>query len=152
MEEGRRPYHGGVPAWVIWMLLAAAFTAGEVMTTGFLLGFLAIAAVLGALAALVGLGVELQVTAFIVGSVASLAVLRPIARRHLRAPAQIRTGAAALVGTQATVIERVHADGGSVRLRGEVWSARPYDDSVAIEPGTRVEVLKIRGATALVSE
>lgn len=134
------------------MLVAAAFTAGEVVTTSFLLGFLAVASVLAAVVALAGLGIELQLLAFILGSVASLAVVRPIARRHLRPPAQIRTGAAALVGCQATVIERVHADGGSVKLRGEVWSARPLDESEAIEPGTRVDVVQIRGATALVSE
>jgi membrane protein implicated in regulation of membrane protease activity len=39
-----------------------------------------------------------------------------------------------------------------VKIGGEVWSARAYDDDHVIEPGARVEVLKIDGATALVSE
>jgi membrane protein implicated in regulation of membrane protease activity len=45
----------------------------------------------------------------------------------------------------------VSADGGRVRLGGEVWSARTYgDDDAVFEPGSRVDVLKIEGATALV--
>jgi membrane protein implicated in regulation of membrane protease activity len=79
-------------------------------------------------------------------------VLRPIARRHLRTPPSIRTGTAALVGGSATVLERVDGNGGQVRIGGEVWSARAYDTDDSFEPGARVEVMKIEGATALVAE
>jgi membrane protein implicated in regulation of membrane protease activity len=79
-------------------------------------------------------------------------VLRPIAARHLRTPARIRTGSAALVGSKALVLERVDADGGQVKIGGEIWTARAFDDEAVIEPGARVEVLKIDGATALVAE
>jgi membrane protein implicated in regulation of membrane protease activity len=134
------------------MLLAAALAVGEVFTLSFLLGPLAIAAALAGLGALLGLGAALQLVVFIVATVASLVVLRPIARRHLRSPVAIRTGTAALVGSTATVVERVDANGGMVRLGGEMWTARPYDGTQVIEPGARVDVLKIQGATALVSE
>lgn len=134
------------------MVVAALLGVGEVFTLSFVLGPLALAAAAGGLAALAGAGLVLQFVAFIVAALASLALLRPIARRHLRAPARLRTGSAALVGSSATVVERVNADGGMVRLGGEVWTARPYDETVVIEPGTKVEVLKIQGATALVSE
>ena len=66
---------------------------------------------------------------FVAGSVASLLVLRPIARSHLRQPPQMRTGTAALVGAQAVVVERVDADGGRVKIGGEVWSARALDET-----------------------
>jgi membrane protein implicated in regulation of membrane protease activity len=141
-----------VPGWVIWMLVAAALAGGEMLTLGLFLGPLALAAILAALVALGGGSVELQAAAFIAGSVASLAIVRPIARRHLHTPAQIRTGAAALIGQRAVVLETVDADGGLVKIGGEVWTARPYDEDHVIEPGTRVEVLKIEGATALVAE
>jgi membrane protein implicated in regulation of membrane protease activity len=111
-----------------------------------------IAAVTAAIVALAGGGVALQWVVFIAMSAASVLVLRPIARRHLRTPAQLRTGTAALVGAPAVVIDRVDRDGGTVRLAGEVWSARSFDEDHAFEPGARVEVLKIDGATALVHE
>ena len=141
-----------MPAWVIWTIVAAALAAGEIFTLGFFLGPIALAAVAAALVAALGGGIAFQVAAFIVGSLASLAILRPIVRRHLRTPAQLRTGTAPLVGTTALVLERVHRDGGRVRIGGEVWSARSFDETQVIEPGARVEVLEIKGATALVSE
>jgi membrane protein implicated in regulation of membrane protease activity len=138
--------------WVWWMIAAGVLAVGEIATLGFFLGPIAIAAVTAAIVALVGGGLALQWIVFIVMSLASLLVLRPIATRHLRTPAQLRTGTAALVGSQAVVLERVDRDGGQVKLAGEIWSARSYDEDESFEPGARVEVLKIDGATALVAE
>ena len=84
--------------------------------------------------------------------IASLLILRPIARSHLHMPPLTRTGTAALVGARATVLQRVDADGGRVRIGGEEWSARAYINDQVLEPGARVEVAKIEGATALVYE
>ena len=138
--------------WVIWMVAAGALAAGEIFTMGFFLGPIAIAAVLAAAVALAGGGVVLQLLAFSAAAIASVGLLRPIARRHLRTPARLRTGTAALVGARAVVLERVDADGGAVKIGGEVWTARSYDEDSVLEPGQRVDVMKIDGATALVAE
>jgi membrane protein implicated in regulation of membrane protease activity len=138
--------------WVWWMIAAGVLAVGEIATVSFFLGPIAVAAALAALVAALGLAVEGQIAVFVGASLASLLLVRPIARRHLRTPAQLRTGTAALVGTRAVVLERVDADGGSVKIGGEVWSARSFDEDQAFEPGARVEVLKIEGATALVAE
>ena len=141
-----------MPGWAVWLIVAALLAGGEVLTSGFILGPLALAAVLAGLAALVGLGVVFQLLVFIAAAVASVLLLRPIAVRHLRAPARIRTGTAALVGSRAVVVERVDDVGGRVKIGGEVWSARAFMDGEVMEPGARVEVAKIEGATALVFE
>jgi membrane protein implicated in regulation of membrane protease activity len=138
--------------WVWWMIAAGLLAVGEIFTLSFFLGPISVAAVSAAIVALVGLGLGVQWVVFIAVSLASLAVLRPIARRHLRTPAQIRTGTAALIGSRALVLERVDGDGGQVKIGGEIWSARSFDDDHVFEQGARVEVLKIEGATALVSE
>ena len=138
--------------WVWWMIAAGVLAVGEIATLGFFLGPIAVAAVAAAIVALVGGGLAVQWIVFIAMSLASLLVLRPIATRHLRTPARLRTGTAALVGSQAVVIELVDRDGGQVKLAGEVWSARSYDEDESFEPGARVEVMKIDGATALVAE
>src|ERR671934_782648 len=139
--------------WVIWAIVAVALAIGEILTPGlFFLGPVALAAVAAAVAALVGAAVWLQLVVFIAGSVASVGVLRPIARRHVHMPAMLRTGAAALEGAHAVVLQRVDASGGRVRIGGEEWSARAYMEDQVFEPGTRVEVAKIEGATALVYE
>jgi membrane protein implicated in regulation of membrane protease activity len=138
--------------WVLWMVAAGLLAVGEMFSLSFFLGPVAVAAVTAAIVALAGGGLALQWVVFIAMSAASLAVLRPIARRHLRTPMQLRTGTAALIGAPAIVLERVDGLGGQVKIAGEIWSARSFDEDQAYEPGTRVEVLKIDGATALVAE
>jgi membrane protein implicated in regulation of membrane protease activity len=142
-----------MPGWVIWSIVAVLLALGELATPGlFFLGPVALAAIPAGIVALVGGAAWMQVLAFILGSLASLGVLRPIARAHLRMPALIRTGTAALVGARALVLERVDRNGGRVRIGGEEWSARAYMDDQVLEPGAHVEVAKIEGATALVYE
>jgi membrane protein implicated in regulation of membrane protease activity len=141
-----------VPDWVIWVILAALLAVGEVMTLSFLLGLFALAAVLAGVVAALGGGLVIQLLVFIVASLASVVLIRPVAKRHLRTPARIRTGTAALVGAKAVVTERVDDLGGQVKIGGEVWSARAFMEGQVIEPGVRVEVARIEGATALVVE
>ena len=141
-----------MPEWVLWAIAASALAAGEIFTLGFFLGPIAIAAAIAAVAAAAGVAVEIQVALFAICSVASLAFIRPIAKRHLRTPARLKSGTAALVGARAVVLERVDADRGQVKIGGEVWTARAYDEDDVFEPGARVDVMKIDGATALVSE
>jgi len=140
-------------AWVLWAVLAVALAVGEIFTPGlFFLGPVALAAIAAGIVALAGIGGAVQLIVFIVVALASVAVLRPIARAHIKVPPLLRTGTAALVGAKAVVVQRVDSDGGRVRLGGEEWSARAYLDDQVLEPGTRVEVAKIEGATALVYE
>ena len=135
------------------MIVAAFLGAGELATPGlFVLGPVALAALLGALVSGLAAPVWLQLVVFIAASVASLAVLRPIARAHIRLPAIARTGTDALVGRKALVVRRVDAVGGRVRIGGEEWTARPYLDGAVLEEGAQVEVVEIEGATALVME
>jgi membrane protein implicated in regulation of membrane protease activity len=142
-----------VPGWIIWAVLAVVLALGELVTPGlFFLGPVALAAVPAGIVALVGGPAWLQVLVFILGSLGTLGILRPIARAHLHLPALTRTGTAALVGARALVLERVDVNGGRVRIGCEEWSARAYMDDQVLEPGTRVEVAKIEGATALVYE
>jgi|SRR4051812_7069060 membrane protein implicated in regulation of membrane protease activity len=142
-----------MPDWVIWILVAVLLALGELATPGtFFLVLVALAAIPAAVVAMIGGPAWLQVLVFIAGSLGSIAVLRPIARAHLRMPALTRTGTAALVGARAVVLERVDVNGGRVRLGGEEWSARAYMEEQVLEPGTRVEVAQIQGATALVYE
>jgi membrane protein implicated in regulation of membrane protease activity len=134
-------------------LAAIALAVGEVLTPGlFFLGPVAVAAGAAALASLLGAGAALSLVVFIAGSLASLAVLRPIARRHVRLPALSRTGTDALVGRKALVTRRVDVHGGRVRIGGEEWTARTYIDGQVIEEGTTVDVIQIEGATALVAD
>jgi membrane protein implicated in regulation of membrane protease activity len=142
-----------MPGWFLWTLIAVALAVGEIFTPGmFFLGPVALAALAAALVSALGAGAGVALVVFIAGSVASLALVRPIARRHVRMPAISRTGTDALVGRTAVVVRRVDGFGGRVRIGGEEWSARSYLEDQVLDEGSRVEVVKIEGATALVVE
>jgi membrane protein implicated in regulation of membrane protease activity len=139
--------------WVIWLVAACVLGIGEMHQGGFYLLPFAVGAALAAVVSLAGVGTLLSVILFVLISAVVFAGLRPVARRHRRLPPAIRTGAAALVGRHAMVLERIaNQEGvGCVKIDGgEVWTARSYDDGEVINVGDRVEVVEIRGATALV--
>jgi membrane protein implicated in regulation of membrane protease activity len=140
-------------AWILWLVAACALGVGETHTGGFYLLPFAIGAGLAAVVSLLGVGALLSGVLFVATSLIVVGALRPVAYRHRRLPPAIRTGAAALVGRSAMVLERIaNAEGvGCVRIEGgEVWTARSFDDDDVIEAGERVQVVEIRGATALV--
>jgi membrane protein implicated in regulation of membrane protease activity len=139
-------------AWLLWLIAAVILGVGEIATTAFLLAPFAGGALLAAVVAGVGGGLFVEWAVFLVSSIGLLTLLRPIATSHRRMPPQIRTGSAALIGKGGLVTERVDADRGAVRIDGDVWSARPYDDTEVYEPGTRVNIVEIKGAIALVSD
>jgi membrane protein implicated in regulation of membrane protease activity len=139
--------------WILWLVAACILGIGEMHQGGFYLLPFAIGAALAGTVSLLGVGTLLSAIMFVATSAVVLGALRPVARRHRQLPPAIRTGAAALVGKRATVLERIANDEGvgCVRIEGgEVWTARSYDEDEVIDAGERVEVVEIRGATALV--
>lgn len=140
----------GENAWAGWLGLAVVLGIIETTTLDLVFLMLAGGALAGAVAAAFGAPLLLSAVVAIVASAALLGVVRPVARRHLRTPLETRTGVAALVGRQAVVLARVDGASGQVKLGGEVWSARAFDEHEVIEPGEKVQVAEIEGATALV--
>ena len=138
--------------WAAWLGLAVVLGIVEVSTLDLTFAMLAAGALAGAATGLVTDNLVVQVLVALVVAVAMLAVVRPVALRHLRTPLAIRTGTAALVGERGTVLVPVTRDGGRVKVKGEVWSARAFDPRSRIEEGSSVEVVQIDGATMVVYE
>ncbi|HZC26433.1 MAG TPA: NfeD family protein [Actinopolymorphaceae bacterium] len=138
--------------WVVWVIAAGLLAAVEVLTINLVFIMLAAGAVAGALASLVGGGPVIAVIVAVVTAFAMLGVVRPVALRHLHRPPVIRTGISALVGKTGVVVQQVSTHAGTVKIGGEVWTARPYDERSTIAPGTTVEVLTIEGTTAYVHD
>jgi membrane protein implicated in regulation of membrane protease activity len=137
-------------ALIIWLVLAVVLGATELLTVTLTLGLIALAAVAAAVTAGVSLPIPVQILAFVVVSVAGLGVVRPIAKRHLKQPPPLRSGTAALVGRTALVLSETNGYGGRVRIGGEEWSSRAYDETLVIPAGATVDVIQIEGVTALV--
>ena len=139
--------------WLVWLVLAAALGAAELLTLSAALGLLGGAAAVTAAAAALGVPVPVQLLLFAASAAGGIWLVRPVVLRHLHAPPAQRFGVDALVGRTAHVVRDVSGGGGTVRIDGEEWSARPcepYDSTYVIPAGSTVSVVAIRGATALV--
>lgn len=137
--------------WLAWIGVAIALGAIEAATVDFVFLMLAGGALGGSAAAAVGAPFPIQVIVAVVVSGVLLGVARPIAKRRFATrPEGIAMGAAGYVGRSAVVLETVTQHGGRVRVGGETWSATSTDP-VAPEPGDEVRVVRIDGATAVVT-
>lgn len=134
----------------MWLIAAAALGAAEFFSLTLAFGILGAAALAGAVAAGFGAPWMVQILAFAITAGLGLLVFRPLAMRHMTRPALALDGTDALIGHQATVVEEVTADSGLIKLSGENWTARAYDEQLVIPPGVRVDVMEIQGATAIV--
>ncbi|WP_307815822.1 NfeD family protein [Streptomyces sp. 7-21] len=135
--------------WVWWLVAAGGFAIVLVLTAMPELGMLSAGAAAAAVAAGLTDNVVVQVLVFAVVSVLLIALVRPLARRARNAAPEL-TGADALRGRSATVLERVDHTDGRIKLAGEVWSARSLSADDIFEPGSEVSVVEIDGATAVV--
>lgn len=133
-----------------WLIAAGGLAIPLVLTTLPEFGMVSIGAVAGAITAGITDNIVIQVLVFCAVSTALIVVVRPIARRSRAQLPGVATGIDALKGRSAVVVERVDGNRGQVKLAGEVWSARSLDDSETFEPGSRVSIVEIDGATAVV--
>ena len=134
-----------------WLAMAILFGVAEMFSLDLVLLMLAVGAVAGMIASVVGLPFAVQALAAAAASVACLALVRPTLVKRMHSGPELSLGHGKLVGTQGVVTERITGlQVGRVRVGGEIWTAAPYDDTLTIEPGDTVEVLEIRGATAYV--
>ncbi|WP_370409768.1 NfeD family protein [Streptomyces fradiae] len=136
--------------WLIWLLAAAALGVAEFFTLTLVFGLLAGAALVAAVVAGMGVGLLGQLVALGVAAAAGLALVRPVALRHMAQAPLTREGSDALIGKRAEVMQEVTASRGLIKVSGEEWSARALDESQVIPVGTLVDVMEIKGATAVV--
>ena len=137
--------------WETWLGLSIVLGVVEMFSLDLIFAMLAAGAVVGMLAALIGLPVAVQVLAALATSIAMLAVVRPAFVKRLHSGPELALGHGKLVGTRGLVTQEIPGlTAGRIKVGGEVWSALPYDEHLKIEPGETVEILQIKGATAYV--
>ena len=138
-------------AWVIWVVAAVVLLIAEATTSAFIALYFGLAAIAAAAVALSGLGVVVQLIAFAALSVGSLTVTRPALKRAIGSTSLHRTGVDAMQGRIGVVTRAIgELESGLVKVGGETWTARSFYDEEPIAEGSRVEVIKIEGVTALV--
>ena len=136
---------------IFWAVAVIAFVILELATVGLASIWFALGALCALIAALLGAPVWLQVVWFVIVSVATLLLTRPLARKYINSKT-MATNADRVIGGKAVVKERIDelAGTGAVLADGKMWTARTADGSVA-EPGDIVTVLEIRGVRLIVT-
>jgi membrane protein implicated in regulation of membrane protease activity len=138
-------------AWVIWVVAAVVLLIAEATTSAFIAIYFGLAAIAAAAVALTGMGVVVQLITFAALSVGSLTLTRPALKRAIGSTALHRTGVDAMQGRIGVVTRAIgELESGLVKVGGETWTARSFYDEEPIAEGSRVEVIKIEGVTALV--
>ena len=137
--------------WAGWVSLAVVLGVLELVSLDLFLAMLAGGALVGAVTALLGGPVALQIILALVTAVALLGLVRPSVVQRLHKGPTLKVGADALIGKRATVLrELTHSTPGRVKIGGDEWTAVPYDEDDRIEAGEVVDVVQIKGATAYV--
>ena len=138
-------------AWETWLAVAVLLGVAEMFSLDLVLAMLALGAVVGMVLALADVAVWIQVLGAATAATAALALARPSMVKRLHGGPELTLGHGKLIGQQALVTEEISGlQVGRIRLAGEVWTAVPYDETATIPVGEAVEVLEIRGATAVV--
>jgi membrane protein implicated in regulation of membrane protease activity len=136
--------------FAVWLGVAILLGVAELASMDLILLMLAAGALVGMLVSL-GAGFAVSAIAAAIASVACLALVRPALVKRLHSGPELSLGHGKLVGQQGVVTERItEHEPGRVKVGGEIWSAKPYDEHLVIDPGGTVEVLEIRGATVYV--
>jgi membrane protein implicated in regulation of membrane protease activity len=137
-----------MPIWM-WLAAGSALLVAEMLTVNLLFASLAFSAFMAAIANALGYNMAVQGFTFGVAAILSLFILRPIALKHLKKTTpNLATNVDALVGARALALTEVNEMSGQIKLSGETWSART--ESGVIPTGSKVEVLSIEGATAVI--
>lgn len=138
-------------AWETWLAIAVVLGVAEMFSLDLVLAMLAFGALVGMALALADVAVWIQVLGAAAAATAALAVARPSMVKRLHGGPELTLGHGKLVGQHALVTAEISdVNVGRIKLAGEIWTAVPFDETATIPVGETVEVMEIRGATAVV--
>jgi membrane protein implicated in regulation of membrane protease activity len=136
-------------AALIWLIGGIVLVAAEILSGDFFLLMLGVGALAGAFSEVLFGSTLVTLAVFALSSIGLVTFARPWLKAKFHGPI-VPDNVRALIGGRATVLSTVDEKGGQVKLNGEVWSARAFDQKQVLEPGTAVTVMEIAGATAIV--
>lgn len=135
--------------WQIWLIIAGLFFIGEIITVGFLVFWIAVAALVAMVVSFFTTNIIIQTSVFVVASAVLILATKPFVKKFVDVK-QTKTNAFSIIGQKALVIKEISSHSiGQIKIRGEVWSAESESDEIIAE-GSEVEILQINGVKALV--
>ncbi len=138
--------------WAIWLIAAGVFFISEIATTGFLIFWLGLGALLAMITSFITDSVLIQTTVFVISSTLLILLTKPLLKKITKKDKTVVTNAFSIVGKDAIVTNTIDPKHGlgQIKVNGETWSAKCSDDTI-IEKGSKVKILAIDGVKAVVS-
>ncbi|MFQ9509666.1 MAG: NfeD family protein [Lachnospiraceae bacterium] len=138
---------------IFWLLLFIVLVVIEIVSLQLVSIWFSCGALASIIVALLGGGIEGQLVAFIIVSLFSLIMVKPIATKYFSGHVT-KTNVDSLIGMTAKVIQEVNnqAGYGAALLNGQEWTAVAEDDNAVIKPGEYVVVKKISGVKLIVEK
>lgn len=137
--------------WYIWLIAAGIFLIVEIMTTGFLIFWLAIGALLAMIVSFITESILIQTIVFVITSVILIFLTKPLINKYISTSDTPSTNSYSLIGKHGIVIIPIEPlkSVGQVKVNGEIWSAKS-DNNEIISQNSEIEVLKIDGVKLIV--
>lgn len=137
--------------WQIWIIIAGVCLIGEILTTGFLIFWLSIGALIAMVVSFFVDSILVQTAVFVISSAILIFATKPFVKKFAKTK-DIKTNAYSIIGKNAIVTKDIDSINGKgqIKVDSETWSALGKDD-MNIEKGTEVEILKIDGVKAIVA-
>ncbi len=137
--------------WSFWLIVAGIFFILEIATTGFLIFWLGIGALLAMITSFITDNIIIQTVVFVVSSCILIPLTKPLTDKFI-SKKTVPTNTYTLINKHGIVIQDIDPVKcvGQVKVNGEIWSAKTDDESI-IPKGSEIEVLKIDGVKLIVS-
>ena len=138
--------------WELWLIVSGVCLVIEIITTGFLVFWLAIGALFAVLTSLFTDNIIIQTAVFVISSGILIFLTKPFVKKFLNNSRPVLTNAYSIIGKHGLVVEDINQTLGTglIKVDGEVWSAKCEKDKI-ISKGSEVEILALDGVKAVVS-
>ena len=135
----------------VWLVLMVVLLVVEGVVPGLVSIWFALGALGALLSAIVGAPLWLQVVWFLLISIVSLVLTRPLARKYVNSRTT-PTNADMLIGKECVVTEAIDnvLGTGAVTVGGKVWTARTEEPDGKAETGKVMTVVRIDGVKLIV--
>ena len=137
--------------WYVWLILAGVFVIGEVLTSGFLIFWLGLGALIAMAVSFITDKIIIQTTVFLISSVILILATKPLVKKFANTET-VKTNVSSIIGKKGLVTKDINSinSTGQVKIDGELWSAIGEND-MEISKGTEVEVIEIKGVKVIVA-
>lgn len=137
-------------AGIIWLIAVIAFIVLEATTYQMVSVWFIIGSIGGMIASMLGAGFWVQMTVFLIISIALLVAMRPVAMKRINSH-KVKTNADSLIGKKVLITETVDNTKatGQGKADGIIWTVRAEADTI-IEVGAVAQIKRIEGVKLIV--